>query len=176
MDGCETLAVIIDDEITSKVARMIAGEDAVQIVLFLKKTGKATNDQILAETEMPLNYIRKILFKLYNYSIVQCDRLRDKETRWFIFNWRFQPDQIEGFITNMKRRVLRILKMRLEYEANNDFYSCETQECDKYPFEAAMEHVFRCPVCGKTLHHNDNTDLVNFLRDRVEKIEKGPST
>ena len=176
MDGCETLAVIIDDEITSKVARMIAGEDAVQIVLFLKKTGKATNDQILAETEMPLKYIRKILFKLYNYSIVQCDRLRDKETRWFIFNWRFQPDQIEGFITNMKRRVLRILKMRLEYEANTDFYSCETQECDKYPFEVAMEHVFRCPVCRKTLHHNDNTDLVNFLRDRIEKIEKGPST
>ena len=166
------MAVIIDDEVSSKVARMIAGEDAVRIVLFLKRTGKATNDQILAETGMPLNYIRKILFKLYNYSIVQCDRLRDKETRWFIFNWRFQPDQVEGFVTNMKKRVLGILKMRLEYEANNNFYSCETQECGKYPFEVAMEHVFRCPVCGKTLHNNDNTDLVKVLRARIEKIHR----
>ena len=176
MVGCETLAVIIDDEVSSKVARMIAGEDAVKIVLFLKKTGKATNDQILAETGLPLNYIRKILFKLYNYSIVQCDRLRDKETRWFIFNWRFQPDQIEGFITNMKRRVLGILKMRLEYEVDHDFYYCETQECDKYPFEVAMEHVFHCPVCGKPLQHYDNTRIVKVLRDRIEKVEKGPST
>ena len=176
MDGCETLAVIIDDEISSKVARIIAGEDAVKIVLFLKKTGKATNDQILVETGLPLNYIRKILFKLYNYSIVQCDRLRDKETRWFIFNWRFQPDQIEGFITNMKKRVLGILKVRLEYEANNDFYYCGTQECDKYTFETAMEQVFRCSVCGKPLQHHDNSNIVKLLRDRIENIEKGSST
>ena len=176
MDGCETLAVIIDDEISSKVARIIAGEDAVKIVLFLKKTGKATNDQILVETWLPLNYIRKILFKLYNYSIVQCDRLRDKETRWFIFNWRFQSDQVEGFITNMKKRVLGILKVRLEYEANNDFYYCGTQECDKYTFETAMEQVFRCSVCGKPLQHHDNNNTVKVLRDRIEKIEKGSST
>ena len=169
------LAVIIDDEISSKVARMIAGEDAVKIVLFLRKTGKATNDEILAETGMPLNYIRKILFKLYNYSVVQCDRLRDKETRWFVFNWRFQPDQIEGFITNMKRRVLGILKMRLEYEANNDFYYCGNQYCDKYTFEAAMEQVFHCSVCGKPLQHYDTSDVVKILRGRIENIEKGPS-
>lgn len=171
MCGWETLAVIIDDEISSKVARMIAGEDAIKIVLFLKKTGKATNDQILAETGIPLNDIRKILFKLYNYSIVQCDRLRDKETRWFIFNWRFQPDQIEGFIKNMKKRVLGILKMRLEYEENNDFYYCGTQECDKHTFEEAMERVFRCPVCGKPLQHHDNSDVIRSLKDRIAKIE-----
>lgn len=171
MCGWETLAVIIDDEISSKVARMIAGEDAIKIVLFLKKTGKATNDQILAETGIPLNDIRKILFKLYNYSIVQCDRLRDKETRWFIFNWRFQPDQIEGFIKNMKKRVLGILKMRLEYEENNDFYYCGTQECDKHTFEEAMERVFRCPVCGKPLQHYDNSDVIRSLKDRIAKIE-----
>jgi transcription initiation factor TFIIE subunit alpha len=176
MYGWEILAVIIDDEISSKVARMIAGEDAVKIVLFLKKTGKATNDQILAETDIPLNDIRKILFKLYNYSIVQCDRLRDKETRWFIFNWRFQPDQIEGFIKNMKKRVLSILKMRLEYEANNDFYYCDTQECDKYTFEEAMERVFRCPVCGNPLQHYDNGDVIHSLRDRIAKVENVQST
>lgn len=175
MGGGYTLAVIIDDEIVSKVARMIAGEEAVNIVLFLKKTGKATNDQILAEIGMPLNDIRKILFKLYNYSIVQCDRLRDKETRWFIFNWRFQPDQIEGFIKNMKKRVLGILKIRLEYEEKNEFYYCGTQECNKFTFEESMERVFRCPVCGKPLQHYDNSEVVKFLRDRTEKIEKGPS-
>jgi transcription initiation factor TFIIE subunit alpha len=176
MCGCEILAVIIDDEISSKVARMIAGEDAVQIVLFLKKAGKATNDQILTETGIPLNEIRKILFKLYNYSIVQCDRLRDKETRWFIFNWRFQPDQIEGFIKNMKKRVLGILKMRLEHEVANDFYYCGTQECHKYAFDEAMERVFRCPVCGKPLQHYDNSDVISTLRDRIAKIENVSST
>jgi transcription initiation factor TFIIE subunit alpha len=155
---------------------MIGGEDAVKIILYLKNVGKATNDQILAETEIPLNEIRKILFKLYNYSIVQCDRLRDKETRWFIFNWRFQPDQIEGFITNMKKRVLGILKTRLAYEENNDFYYCGTEECTKYAFEEAMELVFRCPTCGKPLQHYDNQEVIQSLKDRITKIENIDST
>jgi transcription initiation factor TFIIE subunit alpha len=172
MNELKTLAAVIDDDLIGKVAKVVGGEDAVKIVMFLRKEGDATNDQIQEHTGLTLNDIRKILFKLYNHSLVQCDRSRDKNTGWFVFHWRLQQDQIEGFIKNMKNRVLGILKMRLEYEENNDFFYCYTPGCDRYAFEEAMELVFRCPVCGKHLQHYDNNKIIEALRRKIAQIER----
>ena len=76
---------VITDDILSKVANVIGGEDAIKVVMALKELKEATDDQLLPKTEMKLNDIRKMLFKLYNHSIVQCDVSRDKDTGWFIF-------------------------------------------------------------------------------------------
>lgn len=163
---------IITDDVLSKVANVIGGKEAIEIVMVLKGLGEATDDQILSKTEMKLNDVRKILFKLYNYSIVQCDRSRDKNTGWFIFRWRLQPDQVEGFINNQKKRVQKILKTRLEYEKNNDFYYCYTPGCNRVTFEDAVELIFRCSVCGKALQHYDNSALIKILTEKIEQSEK----
>ena len=163
----------ITDDILSKVANVIGGEDAVKVVMALKELGEVTDDQLLPKTEMNLYDIRKILFKLYNRSIVQCDVSRDKDTGWFIFRWRLQLDQVEGFINNQKRRILKILKTRLEYEENNDFYYCNTPECRKITFDDAVELIFRCPTCGKALQHYDNSEMAKALVDKIEQLEGG---
>lgn len=162
----------VTDDVLSKVAKIVGGEDAVKIVMALKELGEATDDQMLSKTELKLNDIRKVLFKLYNYSIVQCDRTRDKDTGWFIFKWRLQPDQVEGFINNQKRRILKILKIRLEYEERYDFYYCYSPKCNRVTFEDAVELVFRCPTCGKALQHYDNSALVETLKSKVEQLER----
>ena len=161
----------ITDYILVKVAKIIGGDDTVKVALVLKELGEATDDQILAKTEMKLNDVRKILFKLYNNSIVQCDRFRDENTGWFIFRWRLQPDQVEGFINNKRRRILKTLKMRLDFEENNSFYHCGTPECDRLTFEDAVELVFRCPRCGKALQHYDNSALIKVLTDKIKQLE-----
>jgi len=166
------LAAITDD-VLSKVANIIGGEDAVKVVMALKELGEVTDDQLLPKTEMKLNNIRKMLFKLYNHSIVQCDSSRDKDTGWFIFRWRLQPDQVEGFINNQKKRILKILKSRLEYEEKYDFYYCYTPECRKITFEDVVELIFRCPTCGKALQHYDNSAMVKVLADKIEQLEDG---
>ena len=80
------MSVFVDDAVLRKVAQAIGGEDAVKIVMALKKFEEATDDQILShiaegvETEIKLNDVRKILFKLYNHSIVQCNSVRDETT------------------------------------------------------------------------------------------------
>lgn len=163
---------MIDEEMMKKVARIIGGEDAEKTVLVLKDLKEATDDQILAKTDIKLNDIRKALFKLYNHSIVQCDRLRDEKTGWFIFRWKLQPDQLEGYIKNQKRRILKILKNRLEYEQKNEFYYCGTPGCSLIIFEDAMEMVFRCLTCNKTLKRYDNSSIVKALTDKIEQLEK----
>lgn len=162
----------ITNDLLIKTARIIGGEEAVKVVSALHELKEATDDQILSKTDMKLNDVRRILFKLYNSSIVQCDRFRDENTGWFIFRWRLQPDQVEGFINNQKKRILKTLKTRLEYEENNSFFHCGTPDCDRVIFEDAVEMVFRCPRCGKPLLHNDNTTIVKTLTDKIKQLEE----
>ena len=99
-------------------------------------------------------------------------RSRDEETGWFVFNWRLQPDQVEGFILSQKRRVLEKLETRLEYEKNHDFYNCYTPGCRRIPFEEAMELVFRCPTCNKLLMHFDNDRFIEALTKKIEQLRE----
>ncbi len=162
---------MITDDVISKVANALGGEDAVKIVMALKDLKEATDDQLIPKTEMRLNDIRKILFNLYNHSIVQCYTTRDKDTGWFIFRWKLQPDQVEGFINNRKKQILKILKSRLEYEEKHDFYSCGTLGCNRVIFEDAVELIFRCPVCSKALNHSENSAMIKTLAFKINQLE-----
>ena len=166
------MLTFVDDKTVQRVSEAFGGEEAVQIVNVLKGVGETTDDEIAIKTEIRLNTVRRILYKLYDHSLVGLRRSRDKTTGWFIFHWRLQPDQLAGFIFNQKRRVLEKLATRLEHEQDHDFYSCFTQGCNRIPFEDAMELVFRCPTCNKLLMHFDNTEIKNALVTRVETLRK----
>jgi transcription initiation factor TFIIE subunit alpha len=167
-----TILATVDDKTLQKVAEAFGGEDAVHIISALREVSETTDDEIALKTEIRLNTVRKILYKLYDHSLVGLRRSRDKSTGWFIFHWRIQLDQLAGFILNQKRRVLEKLEARLEYENAHDFYYCSTEGCTRIPFEDAMELVFRCPTCNKLLNHYDNTGLKAALVQRVEDLRK----
>ncbi len=162
----------VDDDTMTKVAEILGEEEAVQIVDILRKASETTDDVIANKTEIRLNIVRRILYRLYDHSLVGLRRTRDKETGWFIFHWRLQPDQFEGFITNQKRHVLEKLEARLEYEKDHDFYYCYTPGCRRVPFEEAMELVFRCPTCNKSLRHYENGKIVHVLAEKVEQLRE----
>ena len=166
------MLTFVDDKTVQRVSEAFGGEEAVQIVNVLKGVGETTDDEIAIKTEIRLNTVRRILYKLYDHSLVGLRRSRDKTTGWFIFHWRLQLDQLAGFILNQKRRVLEKLETRLEYEQAHDFYSCFTEECKRVPFEDAMELVFRCPTCNKLLMHFDNTELKASLVERIDTLRK----
>lgn len=162
----------IDDTALMKVAEALGEEDAVKLIGILKNSEETTDDEIANKTGIRLNSVRKILYKLYDHSLVSLRRTRDPKTGWFIFHWKLQPDQLEGFILNQKRRVLEKLSIRLEYEKNHDFFYCYTPGCRRIPFEEAVELVFRCSTCGKPLVHYENTKNVQVLVKKVEQLRK----
>lgn len=162
----------IDDATLVKVAEALGEEDAVKLIEILKNSDETTDDEIANKTGIRLNSVRKILYKLYDHSLVSLRRTRDPKTGWFIFHWRLQPDQLEGFILSQKRRVLEKLNFRLQYEKNHDFYYCYTPGCKKIPFEDAVELVFRCPICGKSLMHYENDKILHVLAKKVEQLRK----
>ena len=162
----------IDDSTLMKVASSLGEEEAVKLIEFLKNLDEITDDEIANKTGIRLNSVRKILYKLYDHSLVSLRRTRDPKTGWFIFHWKLQPDQLEGFILSQKRRVLEKLNVRLEYESNHDFYFCNTPGCRRITFEEAVEAVFHCSACGKALVHFENSSMIDNLGEKVEQLRK----
>lgn len=167
-----TPLAFVDDKTLIKVADALGKEDAVKVIFILKDASEITDDEIANKTGIRLNFVRKILYKLYDHSLVSLRRSRDQDTGWFIFHWRLQPDQLEGFITNQKRHVMQKLDSRLSYEKNHDFYFCGTPGCRRLPFEDAIELLFRCPSCGKPMMHYDNGKFVKILSEKVDQLRK----
>ncbi|MCK4314008.1 transcription factor [Candidatus Bathyarchaeota archaeon] len=166
------MLVSINDSALMKVAEALGEEEAVKLIEILKNLSETTDDEIASKTDIRLNSIRKILYKLYDHSLVSLRRTRDPNTGWFIFHWKLQPDQLEGFILSQKRRVLEKLVLRLEYEKNHEFYYCHTPGCQKVPFEDSMELLFKCPACGKPLMHHNNSEIIEVLTRKVEQLRK----
>jgi len=162
----------INDVTLMKVAEALGEEEAVKLIEILKNSDEITDDEIANKTGIRLNNVRKILYKLYDHSLVSLRRTRDPKTGWFIFHWKLQPDQLEGFILSQKRRVFEKLNIRLEYEKNHDFYYCNTPGCRRITFEEAVELVFRCPTCGKPLMHYSNEKIVKILTEKIEQLRK----
>ncbi len=162
----------IDDATLNKVALALGDVEAVTLIAHLKGVDEITDDEIANKTGIRLNTVRKILYKLYDHSLVSLRRTRDPKTGWFIFHWKLQPDQLEGFILSQKRRVLEKLNVRLEYEKNHDFYYCDSPECKRVPFEEAVELVFHCSGCGKPLVHFANEKMVVELSQKVDVLRK----
>jgi transcription initiation factor TFIIE subunit alpha len=166
------MLAFVDDETLVKVADVLGQEDAIQIISILKDADEITDDQIANKTGIRLNSVRKILYKFFDHSLVSLRRSRDRNTGWFIFHWKLQPDQLEGFILNQKKHVLQKLDTRLNYEKNHDFYHCGNPECKRLPFEEALESIFKCPNCDKPMMHFDNGKVIEVLSEKVGKLRK----
>ncbi len=161
---------LVNYDTLMKVAGILGGEEAVKIVEILSQVEETTDEEIVAKSNIKLNTVRKILYRFYDHSIVALRRTRDKNTGWFIFHWRLQPDQIDGFLTNQKKHILEKLETRLDYEKNHDFYYCHSSGCNRLTFEEATENMFRCPKCDKPLTHFDNERIIEFLSKKVEQL------
>ena len=165
-----SLFIAGEEELKKAVA--LFGEDAVRVTEALECVDEITDIQIADQTEIRLNMVRKTLYRLYDHSLVGLRRSRDKETGWFVFHWRLQPDQLEGFIFNQKRRVLEKLETRLRYEKSHEFYTCKTVGCERFTFEEAFELLFKCSACDKPMSHVTNDKIIETLTRKIEQMRK----
>lgn len=161
---------LVDDFLLTAVSRI--DKDAAKIVKELSDHGRSTEDELARATELKINDIRKILFKLNSFSLAFSETIQDKKTGWMIFYWRIESDQIEGVIKTQKKRILEKVKARQEYEKSHDFYWCLNDDCARRSFEDAMEVLFKCPTCGKRLDHFDNSKALEIVDTKVDMIRK----
>jgi transcription initiation factor TFIIE subunit alpha len=162
---------ILDNEYV-KIAPFFGGEEALVIVKTLMKLKEATDETIANESNIRLNTIRKILYKLYDHALVSAKRVQDEKTGWYIFYWKLQPDQLDAFIRNRKRRTLEKVKARYGFELAHEFFICPKCKTVRMTFEEAMESTFRCIQCSEPLKSTSNDKIVQFLATRIKQIEE----
>ena len=157
---------ITDEDITENIKERIEAEGR-------EVDFEPDDDEILK-----LNTVRKTLYKLYSEKLAQFRRIRDKSTGWFIYYWWHEFDLLEEILLEKKKLVEGKLRERLEFEENNYFFVCQNCKNNnlKYTFEDAFEMNFRCPDCGGKLEAQDNEQLIQFLKNKIARLEKASLT
>jgi transcription initiation factor TFIIE subunit alpha len=153
------------------VVEEIAGKEGVDVATVLVNADETTDEEIATKTDLKLNVVRRILYKLHDNHLASYRRIRDTNTGWFLYYWRIDPKKAQSLVNRKKRMVLNLLEQRLQHESNNDLYTCMNRDSSPVPFEEAMNLSFRCPTCNKPLEYVDNKRDVDFLKRRVEELK-----
>ena len=128
--------------------------------------GIETDEEIAAKTDIKLNIVRKILYKLYDLKIATYKRSKDPETQWYTYSWKFDEDELVRQINEECEAELSELNATLENEENNMFFVCP-QGHVRYNFDTASDEEFLC-VCGEELVFQDNTDIIKQIKKNIK--------
>ena len=151
----------------------LAGKEGVKIGEYLLNNPNEVTDEELADkTQIKLNLVRKILYKLNENKLAKFRRVRDKKSGWFIYYWTQDFDHIVDLVTIKQRKVLKKLQARLEFERENMFFVC-VQHCndERYSFDEAVELTFTCPNCRGKLEFQHNEEIKNLLEQKIEALK-----
>ncbi len=152
------------------VVEEIAGKEGVDVATVLVNVEETTDEEIAAKTDLKLNVVRRILYKLHDNHLASYRRVRDTDTGWFLYYWKIDPRKAQALVNRKKRMVLSLLEQRLEHETSNELYACVNRDSPPVPFEEAMNLSFRCPVCNGLLQYMDNERTISFLKKQVEEL------
>ena len=170
------MQMVTADEILANPAqrayllRMI-GEEGLELLEKFPE-GEEKSDEELAElTEINLNTVRHTLYTLYGKRLAVYRREKNPETGWLTYLWTLKLDMVAYAIQEDMETVLEVLKLRLTYEIENDFYVCP--QCgNRITFSEAIARDFKCIYCDREMEHFDNDLIASALERRVKAMKQ----
>lgn len=160
--------VDLNDKVIRGYLRSLVGDDGLKMIEQMPE-GDVTDEEIANKTGVLLNTVRRTLFILYENKFAIVVRERDSNSGWLTYLWHLDFSDIEHQLMREKKKLLRNLKTRLDFEENNVFYVCP-QGCVRLLFDEATETEFLCPMCGEDLVFYDNSTFVGALKKRVDAL------
>ncbi|MBR9689554.1 MAG: transcription factor E [Candidatus Altiarchaeota archaeon] len=157
-------------EVVNALAK-VAGANSLDIVGELSEESEMDEFSLAERLGMDVKTVRKILYKLYDSRLVKFRRIKDEETGWYIYLWKFHDDKLEALVKRMRRDKITNVHERLEYERAHQFFMCENG-CTRMPFENAMEYGFICNDCSGKLGFLDNSNIIDNLEAQLKEIER----
>ncbi|TRO62045.1 transcription factor [Candidatus Bathyarchaeota archaeon] len=157
-------------EIVNALAK-VAGANSLDIVGELAEETEMDEFSLAERLGMDVKTVRKILYKLYDNRLVKFRRIKDQETGWYIYLWKFYDDKLDSLVVRLRREQEGKIRTRLDHERDHQFFICENG-CTRIPFETAMESGFVCRHCGSKLEFVDNSHIVKQLEKQLREIER----
>jgi len=150
----------------------VAGEEALRVVEYLQNKENISEFKIADATNVEVNKIRSMLYRLHEQNLVTYYRKKDRKKGWYISYWTFNQKGLPYLVKSMSRQKLEHLRERLVKEERNinSFYICPNI-CTRLDFETAVECGFRCPECGELIAVQDNSRTIVNLREKIRELE-----
>jgi len=167
--------MLSDPLVHDLISDVVQEEENLSIVKSLID-GTNTDEDIAEETEIKLNVVRKILYRLYDSGLASYKRSKDPETQWYTYSWKFDYDGVNTQIKDNAADKIATLEQKLEQEENNMFFECHNEDCpeeeSRYPFDVSSEMEFQCPHCGSEIVFQDNQPIINQIREDIASYQK----
>lgn len=168
----------LTDEITVKVLNVLLEHKEIideEMVNILNEEIDQTQEIITEDEEknlqrIALKEVRKSLYKLNERSLARYRRVRDKETGYFVYYWSPIFERILDLIVGRRKKSLKKLRQRLDYEQRNLLYVCDEGHTP-VTFSDAFELGFICNTCGEELSQKDNAKTIQFLEHKIKLLE-----
>jgi transcription initiation factor TFIIE subunit alpha len=159
-----------DPKIVNALAE-VAGANSLDIIGELAEESEMDEFSLAERLGMDVKTVRKILYKLYDNRLVKFRRIKDQETGWYIYLWKFYDDKLDALVVKLRREQTGKIRNRLDYEKDHQFFICENG-CARMHFEEAMEIGFVCTHCRSRLNFVDNSHIVRQLKKQLKEIER----
>ena len=161
---------MIDDPLVKTLLTNVVEDESNLPIVKALIDGVDTDEEIANKTEIKLNIVRKVLYKLYDMGLASYKRSKDPETQWFTYSWKFETEEVISRIRKDSEKYLKMLNDELEREENNMFFICP-QGHVRLDFDEASDYEFLCPVCGEELEFQDNEANIKQIKEDIKMVE-----
>jgi transcription initiation factor TFIIE subunit alpha len=161
---------LLEDPVIQKYLHELVGPTGMPVAA-APPDGEVTDEELAESLGLELNDVRRALFILYENDLATYRRVRDEDSGWLTYLWTFQYDNIPEQLEGEMHRLLEALQTRRGYEADHEFYLCETDSI-RFEFGEAMDFGFQCPQCGNELVSFGNDRLVTAMDDRIDALRR----
>jgi transcription factor E len=176
-------AIVIKKLTKAKALQLLKHSDATALILkeadqeglktfeFLTKIGKEIDEFTLADkVNLQINFVRSLLYKLYEKKLVSFSRERDKKKGWFIYSWQAHPDRLRYLLVHTKQEEVDRLEKRLAQ--SQDTFFCPT-DSKTFDYVQAMETMFFCDVCGGKLEAVSSIEVRQKIERQIAELKNG---
>lgn len=149
----------------------VVGANSLDLIGELAEEDSIDEFSLAERLGMDVKVVRKVLYRLYDNSLVKFRRYKDKETGWYIYMWRLEDNKLKHLVEKVRRQKIKKIRGQIDQEKNHQFFMCESG-CTRVPFEKAMHSGFVCPHCGSRMDFKDNHHIIKQLENQLKSIEK----
>ena len=161
---------MLDDPLVKTLLTNVVEDESNLPIIEALNDGIDTDEGIAEKTEIKLNIVRKILYKLYDEGLASYVRSKDPETQWYTYTWKFEEKEVINRITKDSETYLEMLNDELTSEENNMFFVCPMGHV-RLTFDDATDYEFLCPVCNEELQFKDNSDTITQIKEDIQMVE-----
>jgi transcription initiation factor TFIIE subunit alpha len=161
---------ILSMPVVQKYLHYVVGEENFEVAMN-PVDGEMIDERIAEKIDMEVNSVRQTLIALSEEDLATYRRVRDNESGWLTYYWRYRYDRIPERLVEYMSKLQTFLEERRQYEKQNQFFLCRS--CgNRYEFEAATELEFKCPNCIGRLESANPDIVIRCINNRIDEIEK----